>query len=98
MVWMVSCGLAFSTRSLNVSSGATAKGTASAPSTMKRRSGMRSLLQLREEVAYLPPYLGAAGQPVPVRANQTHQFVALVDRRQVIFGGAIQPVYQQRLD
>src|SRR5579862_1404684 len=98
MVWMVSLGLALSTRSLNVSSGATAKGTASTPSTVKRRSGMRSLLQLREEVAYLSPNFGAAGQPVPVGANQPHQLVALVDGCQIIFGGAIQPVHQQRLD
>src|SRR5207248_813337 len=77
-VWMPSSASALVTRTDKASSGATANGTASAFSTWKLRSGMRSLLQLGEKLADLLPHLGAAGQASPVRANEPHQLVALI--------------------
>src|SRR5436305_14939388 len=84
------------TRSLNARSGEAAKGTASAFSTSKLRSGIRflsdrggSLLQPVKEDGNLLPNFGAAGQAAPVRANQSHKLVALINGHEIILSAGV---------
>src|SRR6516225_9677890 len=79
------------TRSLKLSRGAAANRTCSALSTLRCNSATahlagfgRLFLQARKESGHLPPDLRAARKPSPVSTNQTHQFVALVDRSEII--------------
>src|ERR1700730_6506420 len=88
---MVSLGTALEMRSLNNSVGATVKRCGSAFSIWKLRSGIRFLAHHRgpffqslEEASNLLPDFGSAGQPAPVSTNQAHQFVTLVDVKQII--------------
>src|SRR5580700_2564307 len=104
-----SAGELFS-RSFRASNGAAAKGTASAPSTAKLKSGMANLrgpacpaLQVRKEVPDLLPHLGSAGKSSPVPPNQTHQAIALVDWDEVVLRSgrpakARDPIHEQRFD
>src|SRR6516164_5698159 len=62
------------TRSLKVSRGAAANRTCSALSTLRCNSA----------TAHLAPDLCAARKPSPVSTDQTHQFVAFVDRSEII--------------
>src|SRR5450432_1347782 len=78
-------------RTLNPSSGAAAYCTTSTLSTVSCRSGMRALadesgplLERCKKGVDLAPDLGATRQPVPVRADQADQLVALVDGHNVI--------------
>src|SRR5208282_1771755 len=89
-------------RSLNRSVGATVKRCASAFSIWKLSSGIRFLfhcsschgrptLQSIEELADLLPHFGSPGKPMPVRANEAHEFVTLVDREHVVLRRSISP-------
>src|SRR5579864_8657408 len=90
-------------------SGATANGTASAPSTRKLKSGMcplcsrpSSLPESRKESCDLLPHLTSAGESAPVHADQADEFVALINRNQVVFAprtfaGRADSIDQQRL-
>src|SRR3981081_695797 len=88
---MVSLGTALEMRSLNNSVGATVKRCGSAFSIWKLRAGIRFLSHDRaprfhscEDSADLLPDFGSAGNPAPVSTNQAHQFVTLVDGKQII--------------
>src|ERR1700678_2498544 len=97
---MLSAGIAFAMRSLNASVGTDAKGTATASSTLKLKSGMGFVLrrlragndlragsQCVEESGNLFPDFVAAGEAFPVGANQPHEPVAIVNWREEIFRG-----------
>src|SRR5579859_2176777 len=105
---MVSCAPELVRRSLKANVGEAACCTTSTPSTWKFRSGMGSFfhagsafdrdgpaLQLSEELAQFLPNFRAPRQPFPMHANQTHELVALVDRKQVIFRGRMSPRVSQ---
>src|ERR1051326_3296767 len=90
-------------RSLNDRSGEAANGTASAPSTLKLRSGTGHLapraglrFQFGEETIYLPPDLRAARKAAPVHSDEADEFEALVNRRDVVFARAAHAVDEQR--
>ena len=51
-----------------------------------------------EEALDLVPDLTAAGEAAPVRPDQPHQRVALVDRHEPVIAGAARAVHEQRLD
>src|SRR5438105_10152095 len=69
----------------------------------KLRSGMASppaacgaRLERRKELVNLFPNGLAAGDTVPVHANEPHQLVAFVDRHQVVGAGSADAIDKQR--
>src|SRR5215470_736055 len=79
------------TRSLKASRGAAANRTCSALSTLRCNSATAHLagsggllLQARKKGGHLAPDLRAARKPSPVSTDQTHEFVAFVDRSEII--------------
>src|SRR6266481_1406795 len=96
--------------SLNVRAGAAANGTTTASSIWNFSLGMRLLAhhgrllpQLGKKAPNLLPYFGSAGEPSPVRPDQSDKLVAFVHGRDEIlgFGGPASmadPVHQERLD
>src|ERR1700735_4117936 len=90
--------------------GAAAKGTRPAPPILSLRLGIGLSPndiglrpQLREESPYLRPDLASSREAFPVGTDQAYKLVALVDRRDIVFGGCepmgmAHPVDQQSLD
>src|SRR3954471_23400956 len=97
MLWIGSPGRA-PIPALEASCGEAAKGTGSAFSTPKLKSGTGLLLQSGEEPGDLGPHLGPSRQPAPSAPDQADQAEALVDPDAVVFAGRRHPVDQQGLD
>src|SRR5579863_3702229 len=81
-------------RTLKDNNGAAANFTTSALSIVSCNSGMRvllagasSFLEALKKRANLAPDFCPAGKPAPVRADQSDQLVAFVDRNEVILRG-----------
>src|SRR5580692_1209637 len=88
---MVSAAFALLTRNLNAIRGVAENLATSTPSILKLRSSMRLLghnlragPKVREKVADFLPYFRASRQSAPVDANQAYQFVAGINRNNVI--------------
>src|SRR5579859_6261818 len=93
---MTSAGSAFVKRKLKAKVGAAAWVIVSALSTRKLRSGTAAtpwyagfFAQRLEETSHLAPDLRPARKPMPVCPDQAHQLEALIDGRQVVFGGPV---------
>src|ERR1700728_2346053 len=99
---MISAGSEFVRRSLKASSGEAACWTTSTASTWKLRLGMRSFfhggrlgesdgsrLQTVEELTQFLPYFRSPRQALPMHANQTDEFVAFVNGKQIILRGRV---------
>src|SRR5579862_7205874 len=104
MAWMFSEACRLRMRSFKASSGDAEYCTGVAPSTANSRSGMRGLLpigrvlaQIVEEAFDFAPHFIATGKTAPVAADQSREFVALVDRRDEIVAPAAGAIHQQRL-
>src|SRR5438309_946148 len=84
--------------------GLAAKGSTSASTTLKSRSGIGAshvagpLLQAHEEPLYLLPDLSPPAQALPVGADETHQPVAFADGDQEVVPSIPHAVDQQCLD
>src|SRR2546428_12334676 len=95
------------TRSFRARVGAAAKGTASAPSTLKLSSGIAGRRgahrlgdrpQLGEETVDGPPYLGPPREPAPAGPDKADQLVAAIDGHQAVVTRASDAADEQRLD
>src|SRR4030081_847329 len=94
------------TRSFRASVGAAAKGTASAPSTLKPSSGISDRRRTDsgsgppppgEETVDRPPDVGSARETAPSAPDQPDQLIAAIDRHQVMVACASHAVDEQRL-